>query len=59
MILDTEDEDDNDAIDPDGKEDTGLDGILDEEERLNNSIEKLIQVEIISFSKEIQPTLSI
>ncbi|MEO8231522.1 MAG: cell surface protein SprA [Ignavibacteriota bacterium] len=32
--LDTEDLDRNDAIDTEGKEDTGLDGILDEEERI-------------------------
>lgn len=31
--LDTEDKDGNDAIDTDGKEDTGIDGILDGEER--------------------------
>ena len=34
--LDTEDLDRNEAIDNEGKEDTGLDGILDEQERLEN-----------------------
>ncbi len=37
-ILNTEDKNFNDVIDPDGKEDTGIDGILDGEERsLHNS----------------------
>ena len=33
--LDTEDKDGNDAIDVDGKEDTGIDGLTDDQERVN------------------------
>ncbi|MBK7630274.1 MAG: cell surface protein SprA [Ignavibacteriales bacterium] len=38
--LDTEDKDRNDAIDSDGNEDTGLDGILDDVERSENGSTK-------------------
>jgi len=34
-LLDTEDKNRNDVIDPDGLEDTGIDGINDDEERIN------------------------
>ncbi len=39
-ILDTEDLDRNDAIDTEGKEDTGIDGILDDQERLQHNSTK-------------------
>ncbi len=57
--LDTEDKDFNDAIDSEGKEDTGLDTWPDEEERSAIQIEELIPVEIISFFKIILQTIHI
>lgn len=36
--LDTEDKDGNDAIDVDGKEDTGIDGMTDEQERVSTGL---------------------
>ncbi|MCK7526747.1 MAG: hypothetical protein MZV64_58700 [Ignavibacteriales bacterium] len=48
--LDTEDKDGNDAIDVDGKEDTGIDGLTDEhEERFCTIAMPRIRAAIISF----------